>query len=197
MSTTMEPFVFEWKMPLSKYKECKVKERLWSIAYTTPQYLPLKFYLRLFPHGDDEENSEFISYFLFCEPPNGQTITLNYNLYIQDENARRIAESPWEGEFGVKHQTWGKRRFCRRPIISAGADGDRYITFGCTVEVKNFNLEILKPKKVIIPSVPVEEEEDDGEEKSVAEKSTEKEPEVFCIEEEESVTEDGEENNAD
>uniref|UniRef100_A0A914YXB7 BTB domain-containing protein n=1 Tax=Panagrolaimus superbus TaxID=310955 RepID=A0A914YXB7_9BILA len=65
--------------------------------------------------------------------------------------------------------------------LVAGADGDRYITFG-----------------FIIPSVPVEEE-DDGEEKSVAEKSTQKKPEVICIEdeEEESVTEDGEENNAD
>jgi hypothetical protein len=153
----MEPFIFEWKMSLTKYKECKVKERLWSSSYQTPQYLPLKFYLRLFPHGDSEENADQISYFLFCEPPNGQTVTLKYNLYVLNEEGKRIAESPWTGEFGTKHQTWGKRRFCDRPIISEGSDRERYMTFGCKVEVENFNPEIFKPK----PSVPVESEEED------------------------------------
>ena len=150
----MEPFTFEWKMSLTKYKQCKVKERLWSTSYQTEQYLPLKFYLRLFPHGDAEENADQISYFLFCEPPNGQTVTLKYNLYILNEDGKRIAESPWTGEFGTKHQTWGKRRFCARPTISAGSDNDRFITFGCEVEVENFDPEIFKQK----PSVPVEEE---------------------------------------
>jgi hypothetical protein len=126
----MEPFIFEWKMSLTKYMECKVKERLWSTSYQTPQYLPLKFYLRLFPHGDSEENADQISYFLFCEPPNGQTVTLKYNLYVLNEEGKRIAESPWTGEFGTKHQTWGKRRFCDRPIISEGSDRERYMTFG-------------------------------------------------------------------
>jgi hypothetical protein len=159
----MEPFIFEWKMSLTKYKQCKVKERLWSSSYQTPQYLPLKFYLRLFPHGDSEENADQISYFLFCEPPNGQTVTLKYNLYVLNEEGKRIAESPWTGEFGTKHQTWGKRRFCERPIISEGSDRERYMTFGCKVEVENFNPQIFKPK----PSVPVESEEEDQSENEV------------------------------
>ena len=78
-------------MPIAEFKSAEVAKRIWSKPYSPLEYSPLKFYLRVFPHGDAEQTKDYITYYLYCLPPNGVTIEVEYNLYILNERGDQIA----------------------------------------------------------------------------------------------------------
>ena len=74
----------------------KTGEMLNSSTFTAHTDIKTKWYLRLFPNGNKEENKEFVGIFLVLKVSDREEVSTDYKLAIIDKNQRIFKE------FGIK-----------------------------------------------------------------------------------------------